>query len=57
MNEEQKPEWYFAHAQDDLNLRMFEGIILLDAANIIIVILSSVQFAGHISMADYQRAC
>ena len=57
MNEEQRPEWYFAHAQDDLNLRMFEGIFSLDATNIIIVILSSVQFTGHISMTDYQRAC
>ena len=34
MNGEQRPWWYFAHAQD-LNLhilRMFEGIFLLDAA-------------------------
>ena len=31
------PAWYFAHAQDDLNLpilHMFEGTFLLDAAHI-----------------------
>ena len=28
---EQRPEWYFAHAQDDQNLCMFEGTFLHDA--------------------------
>ena len=35
MNGEQRPEWYFTHAQDDLNLRilrMFEGNVSFDAA-------------------------
>ena len=38
MNGEQRPGWYFAHAQDNLNLRMlrmFEGIFSLDADHII----------------------
>ena len=36
MNGEQRPGWYFAHAQDDPNLRilcMFEGTFSLDAAH------------------------
>ena len=37
MNAEQKPGWYFAHAQDDLNLRIlriFEVSFSLDAAHL-----------------------
>ena len=38
MNGESRPRWYFAHVQDDLNLRilrMFEGIFELEAAQMI----------------------
>ena len=44
MNGEQMPGQYFAHAQDDLNLRilrMFEGTFLLDAANIVLILFCS----------------
>ena len=34
MNGQQRPGCYFAHAQDDLNLRMFEGTFSLDVAQI-----------------------
>ena len=37
MNGEQKPGWYLAHAQDDLNLRilrMFVGTFSLDVVRI-----------------------
>ena len=37
MNGEQRPGWYFAHVQDDLNLLilcMFEGTFLLDKAHL-----------------------
>ena len=37
MTEEQRPGWYFVHAQDDLNLRMFEGTFLLDMAQMVLV--------------------
>ena len=39
MNGEQKPGWYFAHAQVDQNLRIlcsFEGIFSLDAVHILL---------------------
>ena len=34
MNREQRPGLYFAHAQADLNLRMFEGTFSVDAKHI-----------------------
>ena len=38
MNGEQKPRWYFAHAQDDLNLsilRTIEDTFSLDTAHLL----------------------
>ena len=43
MNGEQRPEWYFMHVQDDLNLCMFEDTFSLDVSNILIFILISPQ--------------
>ena len=40
MNSEQMPGWDSAHVQDDVNehiLRMLEGTVLFDAANMILV--------------------
>ena len=39
MNGEQRPGWYFAHVQDDLNLhilRMFEGTFWLNDAHMVV---------------------
>ena len=33
MNGQQRPGWYSAHANDYLNLRIFEGTLSLDVAN------------------------
>ena len=40
MNGEQRPGWYFAHAQDDLNRRilcLFKGTFSFDAAHIVFI--------------------
>ena len=34
INGEQMPGWHFGHAQEDLNLHMFDSTILLDVAHI-----------------------
>ena len=66
MNGKQRPGWYFAHAQDDLNLRilrMFEGTFSLDAAPVSasIIIYSLDTFicrtCKFLTLCKYNRDC
>ena len=60
MNREQRPGWYFAHAQVYLNmriLRMFEGTFSLNLAQIVISPLQEDLHFGQLSNDNKQNEC
>ena len=60
MNGEQRPGWYFAHVQDDLNLhilRMFEGTFWLNDAHMVVFNLKGLMYYWKGKAAERHGLC